>query len=122
MTGTDSAVRTIATVVAVLLAIPLVMMGIVMPIAMLTGVGHVSFSHLGWRILMPIVPLSLFGGLLYVLYTGIGGDDDESDAAFEELRSAYARGELSESEFEARRERLRASADADRGGNLSTDE
>jgi putative membrane protein len=57
-------------------------------------------------------PLLFFGGILYLLYAvagntssspgGLGGSND----ALETLRERYARGELTEEEFEQRRRRL----------------
>ncbi|MFC7098738.1 SHOCT domain-containing protein [Halobaculum marinum] len=44
-------------------------------------------------------------GLGYLGYRALVGAD-ERDAAVEELRRAYARGDLSDEEFERRRERL----------------
>ncbi|MGM0591951.1 MAG: SHOCT domain-containing protein [Halobacteriota archaeon] len=56
--------------------------------------------------------LLLFGGG-YVLYRSLRSDESESetDPALEALRVAYARGDLTDEEFERRRERLE-SADA----------
>ncbi|WP_049981225.1 SHOCT domain-containing protein [Halolamina rubra] len=48
--------------------------------------------------------LALVGGA-YLLYRAVAGDDG-TDPAMAELRSAYARGELSDEEYESRREAL----------------
>lgn len=122
MTRDDSAVRTILTVGAVLFAIPLLMMGVVMPLLVLTGVAHFPFSFGGWQLLMPVVPLLLFGFLVYALYTGIGVESGEANGELEELRLAYARGELSETEFENRRARLQSHASVGFQSEMSTDE
>ncbi|AEH39430.1 SHOCT domain-containing protein [Halopiger xanaduensis] len=63
----------------------------------------------GWMFLWPIVLL----GLLALLITWAGSrhrDDraDRPDRALEELRERYARGELSEDEFERRRRNLQS--------------
>ncbi|UWG46832.1 putative membrane protein [Halanaeroarchaeum sp. HSR-CO] len=57
-------------------------------------------------------PLLLIGGVLALLYWAGdrgGADhhgDDRTDSAMETLRQRYARGELTEEEFEERRRRL----------------
>lgn len=63
----------------------------------------------GWFPLIGLVMqllflLALVGGA-YLLYRAVAGDDGQ-DHAIEELRSAYARGELSDEEYENRREAL----------------
>ncbi|RXK51134.1 SHOCT domain-containing protein [Halorientalis pallida] len=45
-------------------------------------------------------------GAVYLLYRSLSGSGDEADRALEELRLAYARGELSDDEYERRRETL----------------
>ncbi|MFB6091522.1 MAG: SHOCT domain-containing protein [Haloquadratum sp.] len=59
-----------------------------------------------WRLL---ILAAVVGGayLLYRAMVGEGsGPGDGADSAIEELRRAYARGELSDEEYEKRRERL----------------
>ncbi|MFC6989957.1 SHOCT domain-containing protein [Haloplanus sp. GCM10025708] len=61
-------------------------------------------------VLGPILQLLFLVVLLgggYVFYRRIARDVDTADPALEELRLAYARGELSDEEFEERRQRLR---------------
>ncbi|NHX35730.1 MULTISPECIES: SHOCT domain-containing protein [Halolamina] len=63
----------------------------------------------GWYPLIGLVMqllflLALVGGS-YLLYRAVV-DDDSHDRAIEELRSAYARGELTDEEYENRREAL----------------
>ena len=53
-----------------------------------------------------LVVLLIAVGVVYVLYRGVTGAGSEEDAALEELRLAYARGDLSDEEFEERRQRL----------------
>jgi putative membrane protein len=122
MTRDDSTVRTVLTVGAVLFAIPLLMMGVVVPLVVLTGVGHVPFSVGGWQILMPVVLLVIFGTLVYALYIGVGEESEEAPEELEALRLAYARGELSETEFETRRARLQSQANVGPQSEASTDE
>ncbi|QHS17624.1 SHOCT domain-containing protein [Halopenitus persicus] len=64
----------------------------------------------GWMFIVGIVMQLLFlaaivgGG--YLIYRAITGDASDSDQALEELRLAYARGELTDEEYEQRREAL----------------
>ena len=50
--------------------------------------------------------LSALVGGAYLLYQAITGSESDSDQALEELRLAYARGELTDEEYEQRREAL----------------
>lgn len=68
------------------------------------GMGGVPFLGFLW-------PLLLLAGLVWLLSNGLGtdghaGDRRSGDTARETLRERYARGEISEDEFEARRRRL----------------
>nr|WP_245809964.1 SHOCT domain-containing protein [Halorubrum vacuolatum] len=57
--------------------------------------------------LLSIVPLLLILGVGYLLYRGVrGSETNRPDPALEALRAAYARGDLTDEEFETRRERL----------------
>ena len=66
----------------------------------------------GPRMLAPLVPLTVLGVLVYTLHTYSSGGSAERDAspdeALVELRAAYDRGDLSDEEFERRRDRLRS--------------
>jgi putative membrane protein len=56
---------------------------------------------------MWLVMLAIVGGLGYLIYRTIRRHPErETDTALEEVRVAYARGNLSDEEFEERRERL----------------
>ena len=112
MTGDDSALRTAVYVVLFLLAIPALMMLVMMPL--MVGVGwdmhttwHGSGGGWGW-VLMWLVPILVLVGFGYLLYTLVGSNNEPHDVrAMDELRTAYARGNLSDEEFEKRRDRLR---------------
>jgi len=55
------------------------------------------------------LPVALLGGVAYLLYrlvAGGSGGAPGADPALTELRTAYARGDLTDAEFESRRERL----------------
>ncbi|WP_128226555.1 SHOCT domain-containing protein [Halobacteriaceae archaeon SHR40] len=64
----------------------------------------------GWMFIVGIVMQLLFiaaivgGG--YLVYRVVTGEQTDSDKALEELRRAYARGELTDDEYETRKERL----------------
>ena len=122
MTRDDSGIRTIATVVPVLFAIPVLMMS-VMVLLGLSGVGQIPGKAGGWQMLLPVIPLIIFGSAVYVLYTGIGGGSErETDRGLDELHAAYARGDLSETEFKNRRNRLQTHVNAGSRPEGSNDE
>jgi len=64
----------------------------------------------GWMPLVAVLMQLLFVAAIigggYLLYRAVTGSSDGSDGALEELRRAYARGELSDEEYEQRRETL----------------
>ncbi|ELZ28989.1 hypothetical protein C474_13844 [Halogeometricum pallidum JCM 14848] len=64
----------------------------------------------GWMFIVGIVMQLLFLAALvgggYLIYRAITGTESNSDQALEELRLAYARGELTDEEYEQRREAL----------------
>ena len=64
----------------------------------------------GWMLVvglvLPLLFLLVLGGLVYLVYRLLT-DEDAEDGALEELRTAYARGDLTDEEFEERRARLR---------------
>lgn len=128
MTTDNTALKTTLTVVAALAAIPLVMMVLVVPTMGLFGGGHAVGGAGGWQMLFPLIPLTIVGGLVYLLYTGTsdrnnaGTDTRESQSAraLDELRAAYARGDLSTEEYETRRETLRAGNSAAGDGEVTT--
>ncbi|WP_434530145.1 SHOCT domain-containing protein (plasmid) [Haloarcula sp. NS06] len=64
----------------------------------------------GWMFIVGIVMQLLFLAALvgggYLIYRAVTGAASDSDQALEELRLAYARGELTDEEYEQRREAL----------------
>jgi putative membrane protein len=64
----------------------------------------------GWMLLVGLVMQLLFLAALlgggYLIYRAIAGSESNADQALEELRLAYARGELTDEEYEQRREIL----------------
>ncbi|SIS03793.1 SHOCT domain-containing protein [Natronorubrum thiooxidans] len=106
MTDSDTIDRTVLIVILALVAVPLVMMVAAVPMmggmytgAWGNGMGMGTGSWL-WMTLLPLLFLFLIG---YGGYRLLGSDDD---TAVEELRRAYARGDLTHEEYEKRRQRL----------------
>lgn len=103
--------RLLVILVAVVLLAPVIMMVIMMPmmgwwIVGGPGTGMSMVSGIGTILLCLIVLLGI-GYLIYRLFTRVWPSVD--DPALEELRLAYARGELSQEEFEQRQDDLRQS-------------
>lgn len=100
-------------VLAVLVLFPLVVMAFALPMMGMTGMMG-SWGGMGgrlsplWGIGMLLVWLVLLVAAGYLLYRGLmsGFGSTTGDPALEELRLAYARGDLSEEEFDERREKL----------------
>ncbi|WP_440008970.1 SHOCT domain-containing protein [Halomicrococcus sp. SG-WS-1] len=65
----------------------------------------------GWIFIVGTVMQLLFLAALvgggYLLYRAVTGSESDSGQALEELRLAYARGELTDDEYEQRREALK---------------
>ncbi|MFC7070057.1 SHOCT domain-containing protein [Halobaculum lipolyticum] len=114
MTQPDTLVRPLVLVLAAILLLPLLGMTMMLPMMGLWGWGHMAGTGTwggSWLWLgMWLVPLALLAAGGYAVYTALRRTaDDAPDAAIRELRSAYARGDLSDEEFDRRRERLRRS-------------
>ncbi|MCX2819823.1 SHOCT domain-containing protein [Haladaptatus sp. F3-133] len=109
----DDLTRAVLVVVGVLVAVPVVMMVLFMPFGMMGGGGAWHDGMMwgsGWSGGMAIawlVTVLLLAGGGYLLYSR----SDSTDKAIEELRVAYARGDISEEEFEKRRENLKREED-----------
>jgi len=67
----------------------------------------------GWwpfvGMLVPLIFLLILLGGGYLVFQRMSETQTSRDPAMEELRTAYARGDLTDEEFEARRERLERS-------------
>ena len=110
MASNDSLTRTLLIVTAAILLLPVLMMALAMPMMGLWGGSHMwGGTGTSWMWLaMSVVPLLVVLGIGYFLYSVISrSDEKQMDPAVEELRATYARGELSDEEFEKRIERLR---------------
>ena len=57
-------------------------------------------------VLLQLLFVAAIVGAGYLLYRAVAGSDGDGDPALEELRLAYARGEMSDEEYEQRREAL----------------
>lgn len=115
MATDNDLVRVLLAVVAVIVLVPLLMMLFMMPMMGAWTGGHMADGGM-WGVgggtwlwpLMWLVPFVVVAGLGYLVYRAVRrSTDDSSDPAIEELRSAYARGDITDEEFEKRRERLR---------------
>ena len=114
---TDRTLRIVLVVVAALVLAPMLMMTLAFPMmgmwgggmgygGMMGGYGTYGGSGLwGWGMMLVWLVVLVGGGyLVYRWLSGSGGGTE--DAALEELRLAYARGDLSEEEYDERRAKL----------------
>lgn len=102
----DSLLFVVLGVLAVVVLSPLLMMLFLMPMMGWWGGFGMGFSPL-WGLGMMLLLLAVLVALGYFLYRGVAGSRVlDNDRALEELRTAYARGDLSDEEFEKRRKRL----------------
>lgn len=109
------AVRTVAILLGILLLLPVLHMAVMMPVMGMTGMmdgGHHQMGATGmspfWGIAMMVLSLLVVVGLVYVGYRLLTqGTGFTEDPAVEELRLAFARGDIPEEEYEERREALK---------------
>ena len=107
-TGDRTLVRLVLAVLAVLVLAPVFAMAIGMPMMAGMGWGWHDGTMAGtapwWGLGMGLVWLVVLIGIGYVVYRAVVAPAGrEGDAALRELRLAYARGDLTDEEFEARR-------------------
>jgi putative membrane protein len=108
---TDDTLRIVLIVVAVIVLAPMLMMGLAFPMmgvwgGMMGGYGGFGVSPI-WGVVMMLVWLVILVGGGYLVYRwATGAGSAGTDPALEELRLAYARGDISEEEYEQRRSRL----------------
>lgn len=115
MTSDDTLIRTILILIAAVVLLPLLAMVVMMPMMGLWSGGHMwdggAWNGAGptWMwFLVSLLPILVLLGIVYLLYSAVRRPSTpEQDPALDELRAAYARGELSDEEFEKRHERLR---------------
>lgn len=107
----DDLLRIVLIVLAVLVLAPVLMMVLAVPMfgmwgGMMGGFGGSSVSPM-WGIGMALFWLVVLLGGGYLVYRWLAGSGAvPTDPAMEELRLAYARGELTEEEFEDRSAKL----------------
>jgi len=113
MSQTETLTRTVLLVLLALVAIPLIMMVVMMPLMGGFGWAHMGGwmwdGSAGWvgMLLMMVIPLVVILGVGYLVYQALTAASTQTkDDAIAELRQAYARGDISDEEFETRRERL----------------
>lgn len=115
MATNDSLVRTLLIVIAAIILLPFLMMVLAMPMMGLWSGVHMGNGGMWggtgatwmWFVML-VVPLLVLLGIGYFLYNVVRqSDEGRTDSALEELRAAYARGDVSDEEFEKRRDRLR---------------
>lgn len=109
--NSDSLLRIVLVVLAVIILAPILMMVLAFPLFGMWGGMMGGFGGTGdgsvWGLGMSLVWLVVLLGVGYLVYRGlVGSGAGDSDNAMEELRLAYARGDLTEEEFEERREKL----------------
>ena len=111
--SSDGLLRIVLIVLAVIVLFPMLMMVFAAPMMGMMGWwwGGGTAGGLSplWGIGMMLVWLVVLVGIGYLLYRGLVGGVGSSlttDRALEELRVAYARGDLSDEEFEERRAKL----------------
>ena len=91
---------------AILVLAPMLMMGFAVPMmgGMYSYGAGGNFGLVGF--LVPLAVLLVILGAGYLLVRRVTDHTDSRDPALEELRSTYARGDLSNEEFETRRQTL----------------
>lgn len=110
----DGLLRVVVTVLGVLLLFPLLMMVFAMPMMGMMGWwwdggmmnGFSPLWGIGMLLVWLVVPLAI-GYLVYRVLVGQVAPEPGADPALAELRMAYARGDLTDEEFEERRRTLR---------------
>ena len=108
---TDDTLRIVLIIVAALVLAPVLMMVVAFPMMNYWGGGMMGYGMYGggsglWGLGMGLVWLIVLVGVGYLVYRWFAGGRLAADPALEELRLAYARGEISDEEFEERRDRL----------------
>ena len=114
-TTDNSLVTLVLVVLGALLVLPLLFMGFGMLGygGMMGGWEHGMWNGgtaPGWVVLLgALIQLGFLVAIvagIYLLYRSLAGGGDGPDRAIEELRMAYARGDLSDEEYQRRREAL----------------
>jgi len=111
----NDTLRLVLIVLAIIVLAPMLMMVLVFPMMGMWGGGMMgSYGGMGffggsplWGVAMSLVWLVVLVGGGYLVYRwATGAGSMGTDPAMEALRLAYARGDITEEEYEARRSRL----------------
>lgn len=108
----DGALRLVLIVIALIILAPLLIMVLAVPMMGIWGTGMMgSYGDIGvsplWSIGMTVVWLVVFiGGGVLVYRLLARSKEPAREPAIQELRLAYARGEITDEEFEERYRRL----------------
>lgn len=118
MTESGREGRLVALVVlalGLLLIVPFLTMGVGMMGGGMWGPGMQGGTAPEWMWAVGFLFQGLFLSAIlvlgYLVYRAVGDGDARADPAIGELREAYARGDLSEDEYDRRLDRLRESSD-----------
>lgn len=102
--------RVLLLVVAAIVLLPLLMMALAVPMMGMMG-GYWMGPTNGYSALNALFGIGwllvVFGGGYLIVRALLRRSDERRDPALEELRAAYARGDITDEEFENRRETLR---------------
>ncbi len=98
-------------IIGAIILLPVLMMGMGFGGMMGYGgmMGQYGTPGGGWPLIGMLVPLVFLLILLgggYLIFRRVTANQTSENPAMEELRMAYARGDLTDEEFEARREKL----------------
>ena len=111
----NDTLRIVLVVLAVLVGAPILLVAVTFPMMGMWGGGMMgSYGGMGgfgvspiWGIAVSLVWLVVLVGGGYLVYRwATGAGSIGTDPAMEELRLAYARGDVTEEEYEARRSKL----------------
>ncbi|WP_336021686.1 SHOCT domain-containing protein [Halobellus salinisoli] len=107
----DPLLRVVLVVLAIIVLFPLLMMVFAMPMMGMMGWWWGGGFGMGispiWGIGMMLLFLIVLLAIGYFLYRGlVSGQFADGDRALDELRTAYARGDITDEEFERRQQRL----------------
>ena len=120
MTTSETTNRQLVWILLAILAVLILLPAIGMGFGMM-GVGPMmggTWSHpmwdatgtSGWMLVigygMQLLFLAVIVGAVYLGYRAVTSQDSSTDPAIQELRVAYARGDLSDEEYERRLDRL----------------
>lgn len=105
-------IRTVGILVGVLLLLPVLLMVVMMSMMGMMGGGISQMDAVGmsplWGMGTMLISLLVVTGLVYAAYRLLSRETGfTEDPALAELRLAFARGDISEEEYENRRERLK---------------